>query len=123
MSKLITIALFSFMLVSCSSTYPVRGEFLANNEHFIGKATSGLSGGKLFVTTENQVRCEGKYESKMTFSMSTAVVADGQFTCDDGRVGKFTFSGNAVNGEGFGTLEDGEKFRFTYGKVNINYER
>ena len=98
-------------LQACSVTQPVVGQFSKTKDDFMGEATSTLSDGTLKIRTLSGIDCSG------TLQRPTSLVSgNGNFKCSDGRTGTFVFTkSNEFGGTGFGSLSDGEKFRFLWG--------
>lgn len=103
-------------LTACSQSLPVSGSVQQTNERFIGTATGDIFGqGSLSITMDSAVTCTSQFTSKVAFA-SSGVSSQGILNCSDGRSGNFFYSGTVHNGNGFGTLSDGHKFTFTYGR-------
>ncbi len=97
------------LLAGCSMTLPVRGQVAQTGETFEGSATGRLDGGgDLVVTSSTGARCTGQ------FVYVTARRGEGTFTCDDGRIGPYTFVSTGTRGTGSGTL-NGQVMTFTFG--------
>ena len=104
-------------LGGCSTTFPVVGSIPSTKEKFIGTATSQLAGiSSLIMRSDNGATCTGEYKAPVVWTMTEGATASGTFHCDDGRSGTFTFVGTAIQGEGFGNMNDGTKMEFTYGR-------
>lgn len=104
--------LAGILLVGCSTTAPVVGQFLATKDEFMGEASAAMHGtGTLRMRTQSGVSCSGTLERS-----SSLVSGEGELQCSDGRKGSFVFTKtNEMGGTGFGNLSDGEKFRFLWG--------
>lgn len=111
------IAALAFLsLIACSQSLPIRGQVERTNEQFVGTATGDIFGqGSLSITMDSAVTCTSQFTSKVAFA-SSGVSSQGILNCSDGRTGNFFYSGTVHSGNGFGTLSDGHKFTFTYGR-------
>lgn len=99
-------------MYGCSTTAPVVGVFSESNDEFMGEASAATYGtGSLRLRTQSGKTCTG------TLTRPTSMVSgEGDMQCTDGRKGTFVFTkNNEFGGTGFGTLSDGEKFRFLWG--------
>ncbi|MBI1273678.1 MAG: hypothetical protein GC131_06315 [Alphaproteobacteria bacterium] len=116
--KKLTAMLSVFLLCGCA-TYPVYGTVKgAKAESFIGSATTALGGnGNITITSDTGVKCEGEYYAPSSLTGATA--GEGTLSCGNGLTGQFNFAGTTSSGQGFGTLSDGRKFEFYFGRVNI----
>lgn len=104
-----------FMLVGCSLTLPVQGDFNKGQEMFLGQATGNADGsGTLVINSESGVNCSGKFQYD-----EPRVSGSGKFECDDGRTGTFRFTSNGASGMGFGKTSKGEPFKFTFGHNQV----
>ena len=100
----------ALVLAGCSITAPVVGQFTGSKDEFMGQATAGVSDGTLHIRSQSGITCGG------TIIRPSTISGDGEIRCSDGRTGKFVFTkSNERGGTGFGTLSDGEKFRFLWG--------
>lgn len=110
------VTLSCIWLAACSQSLPVSGSVQQTNERFVGTATGDIFGqGSLLITMDSAVSCTSQFTSKVAFA-STGISSQGIINCSDGRTGNFFYSGTVNNGNGFGTLSDGNKFTFTYGR-------
>lgn len=110
MFKAIAAGIAALALSACSLTLPVDGKFRHSDDRFIGEATGYMDRtGVLSVTTLSGKKCFGD------FKYLTSTTGDGNFNCDDGRYGKFLFNSIGNRGNGFGKLNDGEEFLFSFG--------
>lgn len=97
-------------VTGCAVTAPVVGQFVGSKDEFMGQATAGFSEGTLRIRSQSGVACTG------TMTRPSTVSGEGEMRCSDGRTGAFVFAkSNEYGGTGFGTLSDGEKFRFLWG--------
>ncbi len=109
------ILITSLMVVGCSMTLPVHGDFNKGQEKFLGSATGQMDGsGTITMTTESGVRCNGKFQYD-----NPRVSGAGDFNCDDGRKGSFNFTSSGDRGTGFGRTTDGKPFKFVFGHNDI----
>ncbi len=116
-SALILIAL-PCLLCACSKTFPVRGTISKSGEKFLGTATSQMVGkSSINITTNKGTQCSGEYDAPIVMNPSEGSTGNGGFQCSDGRSGQFSFAGDIVSGDGFGTMNNGDKFDFYYGNV------
>lgn len=116
LNKKILVTIPAFLLIACSQSVPIRGAVEKTNETFVGTATGDIFGqGSLIITMDSAVTCNSQFTSKVAFA-STGISSQGILNCSDGRTGNFFYSGTVNNGNGFGTLSDGHKFTFTYGR-------
>ncbi len=108
--KLIPVLLALVVSACTGVTVPVVGQFSSTKDDFMGSATATLSDGTMKVQSESGLMCDG------TLTRPSVASGTGTLRCSDGRTGTlvFTKSGNE-GGIGFGTLSDGEKFRFAFG--------
>ncbi len=107
-------------LSACSKTFPVTGNIPRSGEKFLGTATSVMVGkSSIRMTTDTGTKCEGQYIAPVAMEPTEGGMGEGTFQCDDGRSGTFTFTGNTISGEGFGNMNNGDKFDFTYGHTRI----
>lgn len=98
------------LLTGCTTTLPVVGQFSTSKDTFMGEAVAGLNDGTMRVRSQNGLLCQG------TLTRPSLVSGDGKLSCSDGRTGTFVFTKKTeASGDGFGTLSDGEKFRFHFG--------
>lgn len=117
---LASLALCTFALGACSKTFPVSGNIPNSKEKFIGTATSQMVGkSAIKITTDTGTKCSGEYIAPIVSSPDEGATGDGSFQCNDGRTGTFTFTGDTTSGEGFGNMDNGDKFNFTYGQSQI----
>lgn len=118
--SIVGLVIFSLCLTACSKTFPVSGNIPRTKEKFLGTATSQMVGkSAINITTDDGVKCSGEYIAPLVSSPDEGATGDGKFLCSDGRTGTFTFTGDTVSGEGFGNMDNGDKFDFTYGKSRI----
>ena len=114
--KIFQLCAMALSLSACTFTHPVKG-VVENKAHerFLGTATASLleDNASIDITTDTGATCSGVYPRPK--STGGGVSASGKFTCSDGRVGHFTFSGTMHGGDGFGKLNNGQKFIFKYG--------
>jgi len=88
----------------------VEGEIHNTPETFTGKATAYFSGGgKLTLTTNQGVTCQGEYIN------TDDNQGNGTVVCEDGRLGSFTFVASGFSGNGEGLI-DTKPFAFRIGK-------
>lgn len=114
MKKPIILTFASIVLVTGCSL-PVHGSFGNGREKFIGQATNYWGGGDINVQSDKGTQCDGKF----TYS-GTGVIGDGNFICDDGRKGNFTFTRNQFKGgQGIGKTTKGEPFKFLFGQPDL----
>lgn len=71
------------------------------------------------MTTDKGVKCAGEYIAPVVFAPTEGSSGDGSFRCDDGRTGTFSFTGDTISGQGFGRMNNGDKFNFTYGNARL----
>lgn len=121
---MLTILLAGSLLVSgCSKTFPVTGVIERTGENFVGTATSVLGGtSHIEMTTEDGIKCSGEYVAPVVWSNTQGASFNGSVSCDDGRKGTFHGTGTTVNGQGFGKMTNGDKFKFTYGHTSAIYK-
>lgn len=114
-SLLIVVVLASFSYIGrayaiFSVNLFVEGEIHNTPETFTGKATAYLSGGgKLTLTTNQGVTCQGEYIN------TDDNQGNGTVVCEDGRLGSFTFVASGFSGNGEGLI-DTKPFAFRIGK-------
>lgn len=112
MKHTLTAAFAAILLAGCAVTAPVVGQFSTAKDEFMGEASAAMYGtGTLRIRSQSGVGCTGTLERP-----SSLVSGEGELQCSDGRKGTFVFTKtNEMGGTGFGTLSDGEKFRFLWG--------
>ncbi|SDH23746.1 hypothetical protein [Propionivibrio dicarboxylicus] len=110
MKKLIPLA--ALALAACSTTAPVVGQFTSTKDEFMGQATASWTAGTMSIQSQAGITCTGALRRDST------VNGNGDLICSDGRTGTFVFTkSNEYGGSGFGTLSNGEKFRFLWGNT------
>ncbi len=105
--------LLALMLQACAVTQPVVGQFPKNKDDFMGEATASVyKDGTFHIQSQSGIICDGSLKRP-----TSLVSGNGEIKCSDGRTGSYVFTkNNEYGGEtGFGTLSDGEKFRFLWG--------
>ena len=114
-SKLTLAAVSLATLASCSITYPAVGTVTRTGEVFSGTAKSSMNSGKLQMTTNTGVTCNGAYLPPTVSSMRQVASMSGNVVCSDGRVGSWNATGSLQDGfKGVGNV-GGEAINFYAG--------
>jgi hypothetical protein len=86
MTHVLRLVLLLF-ITGCSVKYPVFSKVQNSDEEFMGIASASVSGrGSLAMRSNDGVVCNGEFLQPFSSGMG-----EGNFTCDDGRSGAFTF--------------------------------
>ncbi len=101
------------LLTGCAESFPVVGS-TSKGVQFTGAAVAALSGGTFQITATNGVACNGTYDDLSLSRVITAPV-----TCSDGRYGDLTITRtpDLEAGTGSGTLNDGTRITFRFGRL------
>lgn len=106
--KMLSVLGASLALTGCVATANVQGQLTDGSDSFTGTAVGNMDGaGTLSVVSRRGVQCNGN------FVYITQRYGEGNFTCDDGRSGPFTFASTGTSGTGSGTLGN-QAFTFTF---------
>ena len=115
--KLTLAAVSLATLASCSITYPAVGTVTRTGEVFSGTAKSSMNSGKLQMTTNTGVTCNGAYLPPTVSSMRQIASMSGNVVCSDGRVGSWNATGSIQDGfKGVGNI-GGEAINFYAGNA------
>lgn len=118
MTARVTLSIIALSLAVTACSIPVHGSFGNGKEKFIGQATNVFGGGNLNIQTDRGTQCEGKFQYS-----GLDVLGNGDFDCDDGRKGNFTFTRNRPSsGQGIGKTTEGEPFKFLYGAPDMTVQ-
>jgi len=119
-----------FILLSLSGcvTYKAVGKFDNNSDVFIGNVSHNLMGGGgkyEFTNVNSEITCTGiaSRPDKVPFNLigceGQSGLANG--VCSDGkRLNMRWYASTCTTGYGFGSSNDGSKFRFTFGLTKEN---
>ncbi|WP_417276390.1 hypothetical protein [Castellaniella sp.] len=110
--RILLIAACTALLAGCAHTSAVVGQFSGTKDEFMGEASAAMWGeGTLHIQTQAGVTCEGTLVRPRSLESG-----NGKMHCSDGRTGTFVFTkSNTYGGTGFGSMSDGERFRFNWG--------
>jgi hypothetical protein len=106
----------TLLLAGCATTYPVVA-VLEGNDRFFGTAKSVAVGESSFsMSNADGVTCEGNYTAELVWTMTQGASTNGDFSCSDGRIGRYATTGTASGGQGEGKLSNGSKLKIYYGQ-------